>query len=84
MEQIDDKGGTYQKHSFVCQQPGYSILERPVEAGAVYHGIISQMVIDMFIYAFRIPYVRDSQEGVGGLLAEWRQIPCFLRIILLF
>ena len=49
MEQIDDKGGTYQKHSFVCQQPGYSILERPIEAGAVYHGIISQMVIDMFI-----------------------------------
>lgn len=30
------------------------------------------------------PYVRNSQEGVGGLLAEWRQILCFLRIILFF
>lgn len=30
------------------------------------------------------PYVRNSQEGVGGLLAEWRQILCFLRKILFF
>jgi hypothetical protein len=28
----------------------------------VYHGIISQMVIDMFIYAFRIPYVCNGDH----------------------
>ena len=74
MEQIDDKGGTYQKHSFVCQQPGHGILERPVEAGAVYHGIICQMVIDMFIYAFRLPYVcnGDHTDAVRRLNGNCR------------
>ena len=69
MEQIDDKGGTYQKHSFVCQQLRHSILERTVEAGAVYHSIICQMIIDMFIYALCIPYVGDGDhtDTVRGL-----------------
>ena len=62
MEQIDDKGGTYQKHSFVCQQPGHGILERPVEAGAVYHGIICQMVIDMFIFVSAVQSMQVTER----------------------
>ena len=53
----------------MCQQLRHSILERTVEAGAVYHSIICQMIINMFIYALCIPYVGDGDhtDTVRGL-----------------
>ena len=47
----------------MCQQPGDGVLERAVEAGAVYHGIIRQIVINMLLHASRVPYVSNGNHA---------------------
>ena len=51
------------------------VPEGAVEAGAVYHGIIGQTVINMLLHALRISYVsnRNHADAVHGLNGN-----CFL------
>ena len=53
----------------MCQQISHSVLKGTVECDAGYDGIICQVVINLFLNAFRVPYVgnRNYADAVCGL-----------------